>query len=81
MANGDFTREQAMKGDEAFRQYVVIHLDRHSIWQENHDAAHQARDRFIRWTIGLCLGIPGTLATMFGLIKVMAAAASAGVLS
>ena len=76
----DCTREPAMESNEAFRQYVVIHLDRHSIWQENHDAAHKARDQFVRWTIGLCLGVPGVLATLVGLIKVFAAAASAGVL-
>ena len=62
MANGTYTAGDAIKSDEAFRQYVVLWIDRHERWQKNHERWHGN-------VVKVLVGAPALLLAAFGLFK------------
>jgi len=77
MANGNYTAEDALKSEPAFRQYVVLGIDRLQNRMDAHEQWHRTWAKAAVWIIGLLLGIPSLLLTARELFQI--AISSAGV--
>lgn len=69
LANGEYTAQEALHSDEAFRQYVVVQLERLRLRLDQHEQWHESRDKSIRWVATLSLGVPSTLFAAYLLFR------------
>ncbi|HOX27436.1 MAG TPA: hypothetical protein PLL30_17155 [Candidatus Krumholzibacteria bacterium] len=70
MANGSFTAEEALLSEAAFRQYVVLGIDRLQNRLDSHERWHRSLAKVIAWAVGILLGVPSLLLTYRELFQV-----------
>jgi hypothetical protein len=77
MANGNYTAEEALHSEPAFRQYVVLGIDRLQNRMDAHERWHRTMAKVLAWTIGLMIGVPSLLLTARELFRVAITTAGA----
>ena len=78
MANGDYTAEEALQSDVAFKQYVVVRIERINNKLEEQDSWSRRHEEWHKTLFKVTIGAPAFLLALFAVFKL--AVRSTGVL-